>query len=73
MFRRFIKFAVSLGLVLCAYGLNSTSYSLAFDPGAVERLKSKPVCSGCDLSGVTLKDAYLPGAVLTNSNLTHAA
>jgi uncharacterized protein YjbI with pentapeptide repeats len=48
------------------------SHSVAFDPAAVERLKTKPVCIGCDLSGASMKNAYLPGAILTNSKLTDA-
>jgi uncharacterized protein YjbI with pentapeptide repeats len=48
------------------------SHAVAFDPAAVERLKTKPVCTGCDLSGASMKDAYLPGAILTNSKLTDA-
>jgi uncharacterized protein YjbI with pentapeptide repeats len=50
----------------------STSSSIAFDSGAVERLKSKPVCADCDLSELSLPGAYLPGAVLTRANLTGA-
>jgi uncharacterized protein YjbI with pentapeptide repeats len=47
-------------------------HSVAFDPAAVERLKTKPVCTGCDLSGVSVKNGFLPGAVLTKPNLTGA-
>jgi len=50
----------------------AASPTFAFDPDAVERLKSKSLCVACDLSGASLKDAYLPGAVLKNSNLTGA-
>ena len=42
---------------------------LAFDPSAVNRLKSKPVCPGCDLSGAVMTNAYLPGAILKEANL----
>lgn len=54
-----------------AIGLES-SPSMAFDPDAVERLKSKKVCADCELSAASLHDAYLPGVVLTNADLTGA-
>lgn len=62
------RMTIFTALALCL----GTSYSIAFDPDAVERLKSKPVCPDCDLSGVSMKEAYLPGAILTNSDLTDA-
>ena len=48
------------------------SRALAFDPEAVERLKAKPVCVGCDLSKVSIEEAYMPGAILKNSDLSGA-
>ncbi|WP_206072830.1 pentapeptide repeat-containing protein [Mesorhizobium temperatum] len=54
-----------------AVGLG-TSYSTAFDLDAVERLRSKPICADCDLSGASMTGRYLPGAILTNANLTGA-
>ncbi|UVC13698.1 pentapeptide repeat-containing protein [Mesorhizobium onobrychidis] len=48
-----------------AVGLG-TSYSTAFDLDAVERLRSKPICADCDLSGASMTGSYLPGAILTN-------
>ena len=50
----------------------STGPSLAFDAKALEGLKAKPVCEGCDLAGADLKDAYFPGVILRKSNLMNA-
>src|ERR1700722_19996479 len=40
--------------VVLVFGVAS-SHALAFDAEAVERLKSKSLCAGCDLSGVSMK------------------
>lgn len=62
--KRLTIFALAIGL--------ATSPSIAFHPDPIARLKSKPVCPDCDLSGAAMEDAYLPGAILTNANLEGA-
>lgn len=62
---------IAVSAVLALAALNS-SYSIAFDQDAVQRLKSTLVCAGCDLSAVNIKGEYLPGANLANANLAGA-